>query len=419
MGLLHSRGTLITSPGYLSNTINMSHFSRTISGSGSIRRVPFAVVAIALLALLGLTPAIAQETIEDAREQRDRARVDELRARTALDILDAEFEDLEAAFDAADELVQLHETRMRGVETQLALVQARVNHLEVAIEWAEYDQERLDDEIASLAVQAYLGEAEDDNLLSHDDFNEAMTKQAVLDAVEGAGDDILDTARTAADQYEELLAAVEQEKAEIERLETGLESEREELLAAREVRQGARDAMDSRRQEWLGKIDELEAEEEGLTEFIRAEQRRIDRQNAIDAFDAAQSSEGYVWPTAGGIGSYFGNRVHPVLGYSRLHGGIDIGGLMGQPIWAAKEGVVILAGVKGGYGNTIIIDHGNGYSTLYGHQSSYEVTQGQYVETGQHIGNVGSTGLSTGPHLHFEVRINGGVVDPLPYLPPR
>ena len=132
-----------------------------------------------------------------------------------------------------------------------------------------------------------------------------------------------------------------------------------------------------------------------------------------------RSAEGYVWPTAGGIGSYFGWRRHPILGYSRLHGGLDIGGRWNQPIIAAKEGVVIMAAVNGGYGNTIIIDHGNGYASLYGHQASFEVRQGDYVETGQHIGNVGSTGLSTGPHLHFEIRVDGSVTDPLPFLPAR
>ena len=111
--------------------------------------------------------------------------------------------------------------------------------------------------------------------------------------------------------------------------------------------------------------------------------------------------------------------MHPILGYSRLHGGLDIGGRMGQPIWAAKGGIVILAGVNGGYGNTIVIDHGDGYATLYGHQSTFMVSKGDYVVSGQHIGNVGSTGLSTGPHLHFEIRIGGRVTDPLPYLPPR
>ena len=78
-----------------------------------------------------------------------------------------------------------------------------------------------------------------------------------------------------------------------------------------------------------------------------------------------------------------------------------------------------MARANGGYGNTIIVDHGNGYASLYAHQSGFEVKEGDYVKTGQHIGNVGSTGMSTGPHLHFELRENGSVIDPLPLLPRR
>ena len=195
-----------------------------------------------------------------------------------------------------------------------------------------------------------------------------------------------------------------------------MQAEREELEAVLSVRAKARDALDARLDEWEDIIDEWEDIEQGLTDFIRVEQQRAD---IAAALEAVRSTKGYTWPTAGGIGSYFGYRTHPILGYSRLHGGLDIGGRMGQPIWAAKEGVVIMARVNGGYGNTIIVDHGNGYATLYGHQSSFEIKEGDYVETGQHIGNVGSTGLSTGPHLHFEIRENGSVIDPLPFLPPR
>jgi murein DD-endopeptidase MepM/ murein hydrolase activator NlpD len=246
-------------------------------------------------------------------------------------------------------------------------------------------------------------------VLTEGNPTEALTRNAFIDAVKGASYDVIDTARTAQSRFGELREQAEAELAEVERLTEQLDEEVAELEGAREVRDG-------RRQDWLGRIDQIEAEEQDLTNQIIAEQRRRDN---TDALDALRSTEGYVWPTDGGIGSYFGNRVHPVLGYSRLHGGLDIGGRMGQPIWAAKEGVVIMAGRNGGYGNTIVVDHGNGVATLYGHQSSFVISKGDYVETGQHIGNVGSTGLSTGPHLHFEVRIDGGVVDPLPYLPPR
>jgi murein DD-endopeptidase MepM/ murein hydrolase activator NlpD len=122
------------------------------------------------------------------------------------------------------------------------------------------------------------------------------------------------------------------------------------------------------------------------------------------------------WPTSGAIVSGFGYRTHPVYGTTRFHAGVDIGGACGQPIFAAEDGTVISAGVNGGYGNATVIDHGNGLSTLYGHQSSLGVSSGQSVSRAQQIGLVGTTGLSTGCHLHFEVRVNGAPVDPVPYL---
>jgi murein DD-endopeptidase MepM/ murein hydrolase activator NlpD len=129
-------------------------------------------------------------------------------------------------------------------------------------------------------------------------------------------------------------------------------------------------------------------------------------------------ADGWTWPTAGGVASGFGQRLHPILGYYRMHSGLDIGGAQGQPIWAANEGIVIMAGWNGGYGNTVVIQHGDSsVTTLYAHMSGFATSVGDYVTSGQVIGYVGSTGLSTGPHLHFEVRINGSAVDPMPYLP--
>ncbi|MGH2675522.1 MAG: murein hydrolase activator EnvC family protein [Actinomycetota bacterium] len=122
------------------------------------------------------------------------------------------------------------------------------------------------------------------------------------------------------------------------------------------------------------------------------------------------------WPTNGPIVSGFGYRTHPVYGTTRFHSGVDIDGACGQAIFAAEDGTVLSAGYNGGYGNATVIDHGDGLSTLYAHQSSIGVSSGQKVGRDQQIGLVGTTGLSTGCHLHFEVRINGEPVDPVPYL---
>jgi murein DD-endopeptidase MepM/ murein hydrolase activator NlpD len=390
------------------------------STNSGVKRAPIAQIALAaalvVALMLGFAPASAQESIEDARQRREDAREAELRARAARDVLQAEWEDIQLAFEAADELVQLAQGRADAVQQQLELTQLRLRRAEVGIAWAEFDREKVGEQLADLAIQEYLGIQSEESVLESSDLNETLTRNTVLDVVQGAGNDVIDTARNAADRQEALREAVEAEIEEVKRLEAELATEQADLEEALAVRTRARDALDARLAEWGDVIEEWESIEQDLTDFIRVEQQKLDVSAALDA---ARSAEGYTWPTDGGIGSYFGYRTHPILGYSRLHGGLDIGGRMGQPIWAAKEGVVIMARVNGGYGNTIIVDHGNGYATLYGHQSSFVVSEGDYVETGQHIGNVGSTGLSTGPHLHFEVRIDGTVTDPLPLLPPR
>jgi murein DD-endopeptidase MepM/ murein hydrolase activator NlpD len=122
------------------------------------------------------------------------------------------------------------------------------------------------------------------------------------------------------------------------------------------------------------------------------------------------------FPVQAEITSEFGWRMHPILGYDKFHAGLDFGADYGEVIRSAAPGYVIFAGWYGGYGNTVIVDHGNNVTTLYGHSDGLYVEEGQQVQRGEPIALVGSTGLSTGPHLHFELRSNGEPVDPLPYM---
>lgn len=126
--------------------------------------------------------------------------------------------------------------------------------------------------------------------------------------------------------------------------------------------------------------------------------------------------DGWHVPVRGRNSSRYGMRYHPILRRRKLHTGADMAARQGTPIKAARNGRVLYSGWKKGYGNTVIIDHGDGVSTLYGHASKVAAKPGQPVKAGEYIGNVGSTGYSTGPHLHFEVRKNGKPVNPAPYL---
>lgn len=196
---------------------------------------------------------------------------------------------------------------------------------------------------------------------------------------------------------------------------------RDRLLASSSALSGARNAKQrdlaatrDQEQKWTEEANSLSAVSSQLTAQIQAVQASpppsSDSAGSSPPPTGAPSSSGLIWPVSGSITSPFGMR------WGSLHPGLDIGAGMGTPIKAAGAGRVLVASYDGGYGNLVVIDHGNGLATAYAHQSQLAVSVGQQVGQGQVIGYVGSTGFSTGPHLHFEVRVNGSPVDPMGYL---
>ncbi len=202
-----------------------------------------------------------------------------------------------------------------------------------------------------------------------------------------------------------------------------LEADRAKIVELRKLAAAKREQVAERRQERRGVLNaatyERETAERAYRELIETS-RQIEQM--IKRIQSGEKNIGgstgtMTWPAEGEITSPFGWRVHPIFGTQRLHTGIDIGADYGDAIRAADGGVVIHADWMGGYGNAVIIDHGNGISTLYAHNSQLLVSEGQTVSKGQTVARCGSTGYSTGPHLHFEVRQNGSPVNPLNYLP--
>jgi murein DD-endopeptidase MepM/ murein hydrolase activator NlpD len=183
-----------------------------------------------------------------------------------------------------------------------------------------------------------------------------------------------------------------------------LAASRDTFLAARRLKQSALSSARESRAEYLAEVEALAAQSAALAAAIR------DAQAGGSTGSGTPSAAGLIWPVNGPVVSGFGMR------WGRLHEGIDIAAGMGTPIWAAADGTVIHAGWLGGYGNLVVLDHGDGLATAYAHASAILVGVGQHVSQGETVSLVGSTGNSSGPHLHFEVRINGSAVDPLLYL---
>ena len=240
-----------------------------------------------------------------------------------------------------------------------------------------------------------------------------------------------------------LINEIKKERADIEAHKQKLEADRAKLVELEKAALAKQAEIEQKKAERnvvlqkaqndrataMQAIEELNASSAQVSAMLKERQAARAAAAAVAAAAAAQSSGGQGasdnwvqgtgqlgWPVSGEITSPYGYRVHPIWGTTIYHSGIDIGVDEGTPVHAADGGVVVWSGWMGGYGYAVVIDHGNGLSTLYGHNSELAVDEGQSVAKGQVISYAGSTGNSTGPHVHFEVRVNGDPVDPMGYL---
>ena len=379
--------------------------------------------------LLPASVLVAQddsEVIEEAKEQRELKRQEQLAAEAEIALLEAEDLEVVAALEAATSLVNLQEAKAQAAEQRLQAaldtkIQAQEDFLAIASQIEEIEQRAL-----TYAVESYIGmsdrrteawfEAEDATIAAH--------KIALLDLISSNTNDILDQLKLIQEERSYLLtkAAVAQEEADAIREE--LEQVRLELDAQKAAREEIKEELDVRRAHWDSVLATAVEEQQEITDFIAAEEERIAREleearrrAELEARLGQITEAGWVLPSPGAITSWFGPRLHPILGYVRMHNGVDFNCWTGDPIRAATDGIVITAEYYGGYGYTIIIQHANSISTLYAHLSGFNSQVNDYVVAGEQIGVCGTTGLSTGPHLHFEVRQSGVPVNPVPYLP--
>ena len=249
-------------------------------------------------------------------------------------------------------------------------------------------------------------------LLQSQSLNDFIDRRQQLKRVYKTDRKILTDLKSAAVRLDRQQNQVEQQKNQIALITQELLAQKSEFEAQADYQTKVVDRLKIDRRALEAAEAQLAKDSQGIGSLIQKRVAEERAKNGIVVLGTGQMS----YPSDGEITSGFGWRMHPILGYQRFHSGVDFGADYGSTIRSSDRGLVIFAGWYGGYGNAVIIDHGNSTTTLYGHTSELYVSEGQSVERGQPIAAVGSTGLSTGPHLHFEVRQNGEPVDPMSYF---
>ena len=434
----------------------------------SSRRRPKRYITAAIAMALCLSTALAGSYVTPLQKVSARSlseiQSDKNAIQSQLDDVNDKIPDLQGKIDAEQQLQDELTTQIELYRDQIALMDEQIDALEQQIEDKNNELDQLEGNIDQLEEDIAAKQVEIDDtyelfktrmvalyqagetsslamLLSSDSFSDFVTNIQLMQAVSESDEQLVETLRTQKEEQEVQKQAVEEYKVEVEAALEQIESDEEAIILQREEKQvaqsdlqvaysqskTAQEDLEALQAQYENDLDSMLAEEAAveneLQEFY-AEQAR--QQAAAQQQQSSSSSSSstttvvntgdlsFRWPLPGYsyISSPFGSR------WGGWHTGIDIsgGGVYGAPIVAAEAGTVILATSHYSYGNYVIVDHGGGYTTLYAHMSSIGCSVGDYVSKGQTIGYVGSTGNSTGPHLHFEVRVNGSAQNPVNYV---
>lgn len=346
-----------------------------------------------------------EDQLADIQEKasRQQAITDEANARVS---------DLSSQLGVLEDQVREASDAYYAVKSELDYTQEKIDENQELLERTEEELQEKNQMLNRRVHDIYINGQVNyvDVVFGAKDFSDFMTRMDMLKRLIKHDYDLVSEVKEKKAIVKTAREELEADKVNIERLVEDADAKlsdledlryaKEDLLAEAEA---DRDASEAAYNEFMAASEEIAA-------LIRQSQM------SPYAYTGSAGAGGMVWPLAGPVTSEYGWRTHPIFGTSRFHSGIDIGGDYGQPIVAASSGTVIHSGWISGYGNAVIVDHGGGVTTLYGHNEDNLVSVGQTVSQGQTIALCGSTGNSTGPHCHFEVRVNGETTSPYGYL---
>jgi murein DD-endopeptidase MepM/ murein hydrolase activator NlpD len=322
--------------------------------------------------------------------------------------------------EIAAALLEINESvqRLRSQvdDAQRRLDEARETEQTAADEVATSSDQQvvIEQQLSLRAVEGFKSGADNPGLFFSDqDPTDTLRQEHLLAQTNKTTSELLEELRILREDSEAARGEAAQAAVDAEALEAQLTADLAALQNQQDEQLALKNEAESRIAQWESELSALAAEDASIQDLISDSSAT----DVVVNRATTPSDLGFQWPVEGTVTSPYGYRIHPVYGTRKLHSGIDVGAPGGTPISTAADGTVIFVGSKGGYGNTVIVDHGGGITTLYAHMSSFSTSDGASVARGDVIGGVGQTGTATGNHLHFEVRVDGATTDPIPYLP--
>lgn len=364
------------------------------------------VAAFILSIIMPAAFAVTQKQLDDADAKTKQAQKELQKAQEARKAALAQYNAIDKQISDTEDEIGRIETQIEQTKEDIILKQEELKAAEE--EFKQYEA------VFMVRARAMYENSEIDYLeilFGADDFGDFLSKIEMISQLMDYDNGILEKLN----ETKEKIAAAKEE------LENILVRQ-EENAASLEARKGSLNETLAQKQAMLDEMTkDVEKYKALYDEAERAEQELIRQNRSAFSYSAnpvKYTGGRFMWPVPASsrITSQYGYRIHPVYKTKKFHSGIDIGAPYGVDILAAADGTVTLATTNGGYGKCVIINHGSGITTLYGHNSTLLVSVGNKVTKGQVIAKAGSTGVSTGPHLHFEVRVNGSTTDPMQYL---
>jgi Membrane proteins related to metalloendopeptidases len=401
---------------------------RRLLGNRKVRRVLQTALALLFVFAL-LTPAVepvaravTQKDIDSLRDNADDLATKKKQLESKLDSLSDSKDAILEKKELLDDKVEILSSQIANAEQQIDDYNNLITQTQAELDAAE-QKEEAQYELFCKRVRAM----EENGKVSYwsvlfkaTNFTDLLSRLDFVDEIMTYDQGVIDELKTLQDQITEKKSSLEDEKASSVAAKTELVSRKAELDTQREQANDLVKQIEQNQSDYQDTLDDISAEEEAIQADIVKKSRELAAQQAAQSGGKTTTAAlgGYIWPVSSHkISSPFGSRSSPGGIGSTNHKGVDISGVgYGTEIHAAKAGTVIVSQYSNSYGNYVVISHGSGNTTLYAHMSSRSVSVGQTVAQGDVIGQTGSTGHSTGPHLHFEITENGSRVNPLNYL---